>query len=129
MKKAKRFQYSLVFLDLDIESEQTSDCWSRDIPNFDLLKKGLVLVFLPCAARNFSRKIFLFLYAINWPIFIVRLSLLLEISSTMCILIVCYSVFDVITFQIYLAFLFKPFSYMIITSEQKFKYLKNKKSF
>ena len=47
----------------------------------------------------------------------------------MWIVIVCYPVCDVINFEIYLSFLTKPFSYMTKYSEQKFKYLKNEKSF
>ena len=47
----------------------------------------------------------------------------------MCFAIVCFSDFDVINFEINLIFLIKPFSYMIKTLRQKFKYLENKNSF
>ena len=70
-----------------------------------------------------------------------RLSLILKISGNVCIVIVCYPVCDVMNSEVYLfylilksfyfdlIFLTKPISYMIKNSEQKFKYLKNKKSF
>ena len=45
----------------------------------------------------------------------------------MCTVIVCYPVCDVINFEIYLSFLFKPFFYLTKNSEQKLKYLKNDK--
>ena len=57
------------------------------------------------------------------------LSLLLEISGNMCIVIVCYPVCDIMSFKIYLSFLIKPFFCMGKKSELKFKYLKNGKSF
>ena len=69
------------------------------------------------------------LYSVNWQNIIVWLPLLFEISGNMWIVIVCYPVCDVINFEIYLSFLTKPFSYMTKYSEQKFKYLKNEKSF
>ena len=53
----------------------------------------------------------------------------LEISGEVCIVIVCYPFFDVKSFKFYLSFLIPPFSYLIKNSEQKLKYLKNKKSF
>ena len=71
---------------------------------------------------------FLMLYYINWPIFIVWLSLLLEILGSMCIAIVYFPGCDVINFEINLIFLIKPFLYIIIKSRQKFKYLGNKLS-
>ena len=45
------------------------------------------------------------------------------------IAIVCFSGFNVISFEINLIFLMKLFLYMTKTSRQKFKYLENKKSF
>ena len=47
----------------------------------------------------------------------------------MCIVIVCFLVFDVINFKINLIFLIKPFFYMTKKSRQKLKYLENKESF
>ena len=54
---------------------------------------------------------------------------LLEISDNMFIVIVCYSVCDVMKFEIYLSSFIKPFYYMIRNSEQKMKYLKNENNF
>ena len=75
---------------------------------------------------DFSRKIFLMLYSINWPN---SLPLLLEILVNMCIAIVYEPGCDIIDFEINLIFLIKPFSYMTKKSRQKFKYLENEKSF
>ena len=61
-------------------------------------------------------------FSINWPIFIVWLSLLLELLSKMCIGIVCFSLSDIINFKINLIFLIKPFLYMNKKSNQKLKW-------
>ena len=58
---------------------KTLDYWSRDMLNFDFLQKGLGLVSPPHFRYDFSRKIFLMLYSINWPNFTAWLFLLLEI--------------------------------------------------
>ena len=79
--------------------------------------------------HGFSGEMFLMLYSINWPNFIPWLPLLHKISINMCIIIVCYPVCDVTNVHIYFSDLIKPFSYMTKKSEQKFKYLKNEKSF
>ena len=50
-------------------------------------------------------------------------------SDNACIVIACCPVCDVINFEICFSFRIKPFSYMTKNSEQKLKYLKNKKSF
>ena len=47
----------------------------------------------------------------------------------MYIVIVCYPVCDIINFETCFSFLIKSFSYMTKNSEQKLKYLQNKKSF
>ena len=47
----------------------------------------------------------------------------------MCILIICFLDYDVINFEINLSFLVKQFFFVTIKSGQKFKYLKNEKSF
>ena len=47
--------------------------------NFEFLEKGLGIVSLPPVVYDFSRKMFLMLYPINWPNFIAWLLLLLEI--------------------------------------------------
>ena len=46
----------------------------------------------------------------------------------MCAVITCHPACDLINFIIDFSFLIKPFSYMTKKSEQKFKYLTNKKS-
>ena len=57
--------------------------------NFDFLDKGLEIVFPARFVYDFSTKMFLMLYSINWPTFIAWLPLLLEILGNMCIAIVC----------------------------------------
>ena len=61
---------------------------------------------------DFSTKVFLILYSINWSNFIVWLSLLLEILGNMCIAIICKPGCDVINSKINLIFLIKPFLYL-----------------
>ena len=56
--------------------------------NFDFLVKGLEIVSPPHFMYDFSRKMFLMLYSIDWPNLISWLSLLLEILINMCIAIV-----------------------------------------
>ena len=64
------------------------------------------------------------LHPINWPNFIVWLSLLLKILGN-----ICKPDCDVIKFEINLIFLTKPFCYMTQKSRQKLKYLEKEKSF
>ena len=97
--------------------------------NFVLLEKGLGIASLAHFAYDFLRKIFLMLYAINWPNLIAWLPLLLEILVNMCIAIICQPSCDVINFEINLTFLIKPFSYMTRKSREKFTYLESEKSF
>ena len=97
--------------------------------NFDFLEKGLEIVSPPHSVYDFSRKMFLMLYSINCPKFIVWLPLLLEILGNMCISIVSFPGCDVICFVNNLIFLIKPFFYMTKKSRQKFKYLENEKGF
>ena len=98
--------------------------------NFDFfLKKDLGIVFPSHCLYDFSKKMFLKFYSINWPYFIAWLSLLLEILVNMYIVIVCWAGCDVINFEINLIILIKSFSYMTKKSKPKFKYLENKKSF
>ena len=104
---------------------ETLDYWSRDMFNV----WGLGLVPPSHFVYDFSRKMFLMLYSINWPNFIVWLPSLLEISGNMCIKNVCFPGYDVINFEINLIFLISGFFYMTKNSRQKFKYLKNEKSF
>ena len=108
---------------------ETSDCWSRDMLNFDFLKKSLGLVSPRDFVHDFSRKTFLILYSVNWSNFIVWLPFLLEISGNLCIVIVCYSVCDVLNFEINVNFLNKPASCKTKNLERKSKYFENRKRF
>ena len=76
---------------------------------FQKIKRGLELISLPQFLHNFWRKLFLFLYSINWPNFIVWLSLLCEILGNMFIKIVYKPGCDVINFAVNLISLIKPF--------------------
>ena len=57
--------------------------------NFDFLDKGLGIVSPAHFMYDFSTKMFLMLYSINWQNFIPWLPLLIEILGNMCIAIVC----------------------------------------
>ena len=96
---------------------------------FEKIKRGLELVFLPHFLHNFWRKIFLLLYSINWPNFIVWLPLLCEILGNMCIAIVCKPGWTSWIFKSTLSFWSSRFSYMTKKSWQKPKCLENEKSF
>ena len=124
---------SITFIVLNLASNKTIhktlEYWSRDMLNFGFLEKGLGIVSLLHFVYNFSRKLFLMLYSINWPNVIAWLPFLLEILGNMCIAIVCKPDCGVIDFKFSLIFLIKPFSYMPKTSRQKFKYRENQKSF
>ena len=87
--------------------------------NFDFL--GLGINSPPHFAYDFSKKIFLMLYSINWPNLFAWLPLLLEILG--------YMYFDNKSFEINLIFQIKSFLYMTKKSRQKFKYLENVSSF
>ena len=97
--------------------------------NFDFLEKGLEVVSPPHFVYDFSRKMFLMLYSINCPNFIVSIPLHLEMLDNMCIAIVCFPGCDFKNFEIKFIFLMKPFFYMSKKSREKFKYLDNEKSF
>ena len=77
--------------------------------NFDFLDKGLGIVSPAHFVYDFSTKMFLMLYSINWPNFIAWLPLLLEILGNMCIAIVCYPGCEVMDFEINLIILIKQF--------------------
>ena len=72
-------------------------CWNQaadhslspHIKLFEKTRRGLKLVSLSHFLHTFWRKIFLLLYSINWPNFIVWLPLLCEIFGNICIAIVC----------------------------------------
>ena len=57
--------------------------------NLDFFDKGQGIVSPAHFVYDFSTKMFLILYSINRPNFIVWLPLLLEILGNMCIAIVC----------------------------------------
>ena len=121
------FQYILIPLNLAYNKNKlhkTLDYWSRDMHNFHIFRKGSPLHFL----NDFFAKMFLMLYSIIWPYFIVWLPSRLEISANMCIGIVCSPGCDVINFEINLLFPVKSFFYMTKRSRHKFKYLENEKS-
>ena len=101
------------------------DYWSRDVLNFEFLQKGLGVVSPTHFVYDLSRKVFLMLYPINWPNFIVWFPLLLEILSNMCIAIVCFPGCHVINFVFNLIFLIKLFFCFTKNSGQIFKYLEN----
>ena len=99
------------------------------MPNFTFREKGLGLVSPPHFEYEISRKMFLMLYSIKWPNFIVWSPLLPNILGNMCITTVCSQSCDAIKFEINLIFLIRLFWYMTKKSTQIFKYLENKKSF
>ena len=72
------------------ELYETLDNWSRDMLNFYFLRKDLGIVSPLHFVYNFSTKMFLMLYSINWPDFIVLLCLLFKILCNMCIAIVSF---------------------------------------
>ena len=90
------FHYVLMALKLAYNKNKqlkTLHYWSRDILNFEFLDKGLGLVSPPHFVYTFSPKMYLKLYSVNWPSFIVWLPFLLEILNDIC---------TAIKFQIYL---------------------------
>ena len=91
-----------------IETKLQTTCFYV-IMLFYKIKRGLKLVSLPHFVHNFWRKIFILLYSINPSSFIVWLPLLREILGDMCIVIVWKPDCDVMTFEVNLTFLIKPF--------------------
>ena len=76
------FHYISIALKLAYDKNKlfkTLHYWSRDMLNFDFLDKGLGIVSPAHFVYDFSTKLFLMLYSINWPNFIAWLPLLLEI--------------------------------------------------
>ena len=92
---------------------------------FKKTKKGLELVSLSHFPHDLLIKMFFLLYSINWPNFIVWLSLHREILGNLCIVIVCWPGCDVISLEIHLIFPIKPF----FPHDQKIKIKTYKKSF
>ena len=104
----------------------------RDMLNFDFLGKGFgksVSTIFSYFVYNFSRKMCLIFYFINWPNFIAWLLILCEMLVNMCIAIICQPGCDAINSEINFIFQINPFFYMIKKSRQKSKYLKDEKSF
>ena len=63
------FHYILIALKLAYNRNKlfkTLQYWSRDMLNFDILDKGLGIVSLVHFEYDFSTKMFLMLYSINW---------------------------------------------------------------
>ena len=83
-----------------IETKLQTTCFRLILSSLKKIKKGLEFVSLPHFPHNFWRKIFLLLYSINWPNFIVWLHLLCEILGNMCIEIVCKPGCDVMNFEV-----------------------------
>ena len=77
--------------------------------NFEFLWKRLGQACSPRFAYEFSRKMFLMLHSINWSNLIVWLSLLFEILSNTCNVVVWSPVCDVIAFGINFRFQIKRF--------------------
>ena len=94
------------------------------MPKFDFLEEGLGIVSPSYFLYGFSRTMFLMLYSISWPNFIVWLPLLLKILGNMCIAIVCFPSCDVIYLELNLAFLIKMFFFII-----KIFFLRTKRAF
>ena len=92
-----------------IETKLQTTCFHVTLSLFKKSNKGLELVSLPYFLQNFWRKIFLLLYSINWPNFIVWLPLLCEILGNTCIAIVCKPGRDVMNFEVTLILRIKPF--------------------
>ena len=69
------------------------------------------------------------LYSINWPNFVVWLSLPFELLGNMCIGIICCPACEVMNFEINHGFLINPFFLIPKKSRQNYKYLKNEKIF
>ena len=89
---------------------------------FWFLEKGLGIVSPPHFVKDFSRKMFLKLYSLNWPDFTLWLSLLLEILNNICIAIS-------VLLWIKLTFIIKPFFYMTKKPRQKLNILRTKRAF
>ena len=96
-----------------------------------LLEKGLELVSphyifpTPYFPYGFSRKVFLILYSINLPNFIVWLLLHFEILGIICIRVICFPVSDTVHLEFDLNFPFKSFFYMTKTFRTKIWIFRN----
>ena len=77
--------------------------------NFDFLHKEQEIVSPPYFVYNFSTKMFLLLYSINWPNFTAWLPLLLDILGKRSVAIVFLSGSGLKDFEINLIFLIELF--------------------
>ena len=89
------------------------------MPNFDFWGKDLRLVSPTHFMDDLSTKIFLMLYSISFPNFIVWLSLLFEVLGNFCTELL----------KLTLTFSSSRFPTWPKQSEQKFKYVPNEQSF
>ena len=87
-----------------IKTKLQITCFYLIKPFFRKTKSGRKIASLPHFLHDFWGKMFLLLYSIKWPNFIVWFLLLLEMLGNMCIVI-----HEVINFEINLTFLIKPF--------------------
>ena len=92
-----------------VETKLQTNCFYLILSLFEKVKRGLELVSLPHFLHNVLRKIFILLYSINWPLFIVWLSLHCAILGNIHIIIVCKPGCDVMNFEVNLIFLIKSF--------------------
>ena len=98
--------------------------------NFDFLEKGLGLVSPPYFVYDFSKKkYFMCFVLLTDQISLSDCLCFFEILVNMCIVIICFPVYDTMNFEINLSFLIKPFFNMTKKSGQKCNYLKKEKSF
>ena len=91
---AARFHYILITFKLAYSRNKlfkTLHSWFRDMLNFDILYECVWTVSPAHFVYDFSTKMFLMLYSINWLNFIARLPLPLEILGNMCIAIVLWT--------------------------------------
>ena len=79
----------------------------------------------PYFPYGFSTKVFLILYSINLPNFIVWLLLHFEILGIICIRVICFPVSDTVHLEFDLNFPFKSFFYMTKTFRTKIWIFRN----
>ena len=116
--------YNLLLLNVQVEHYQNIlklRCWPYAFTSFKAFlnsQKWSGTSILTRFLHDFWKKIFLALYSITWPNCIVLLPLL-ETLGNMCIVIICFPVYDAINFKINLSFLSKPFFYITKTVRTK----------
>ena len=126
------FHYILITLKLAYNRNKllkTLYYWSRYMLNFDFLDKGLGIVPPAPFVYDFSRKVFLILYSINWPNFIAWLPLLLEMLGNMRIAILVNQAVTSWILKLTLSFQSSRFFYITKKSWQILKYLENENNF